>query len=80
MRDGDVIEVVGMEQELIGYGDTFLSSGITKVAVYDGDACIAALMKDMKCDADEAMEFFQFNVVGAFLGEGMPVFVFREED
>ena len=29
---------------------------------------------------EEAMEFFQFNVVGAFLGEGMPVFVFREEE
>jgi hypothetical protein len=80
MPKEDVITVDGMEQELIGYGDTFLSSGITKVAVYDGDACIAALMKEQKWDIDEAMEFFQFNVLGSFLGEGMPVFVFREEE
>ena len=28
-------------------------------------------------DADDAYEWFQFNVIGAYLGESTPMFLFR---
>jgi hypothetical protein len=32
-------------------------------------------MEDMDCSEEEAMEFFEFNVVGAWVGEHTPIFV-----
>ena len=36
-------------------------------------------MKDGMTD-EEAMEYFEFNVVGAWMGEGTPIFLYRGED
>tara|TARA_R110002020_G_scaffold243394_1_gene456878 strand:+ start:1002 stop:1220 length:219 start_codon:yes stop_codon:yes gene_type:complete len=59
----------GFEEAFIGIGIQFNK----EVAVYNRDKCIEILSKDMTFD--EAEEFFEFNVTGAYVGEETPVFV-----
>ena len=43
------------------------------VAVYSRQKCIEILMKDMS--EDDAHEYFEFNVTGAYVGESTPMFL-----
>ncbi|MDG1950300.1 MAG: hypothetical protein P8J32_05815 [bacterium] len=60
----------GFEGALVGH-----TQGPNIVAVYDYDLCIHILMDrdDMSCT--EAIEFMEFNFVGAYVGEKTPVFI-----
>lgn len=59
----------GFSEALIGMGNRFTYD----VAVYDYTKCIEILAREMP--EDEAVEYFEFNVVGAYMGEHTPVFV-----
>lgn len=61
----------GLEEAFIG---TTQRDGKT-VAVFCSALCIGALMKNLGCKWDEAEEFFDFNVVGAYVGPYTPIFV-----
>ena len=78
MTDG--IQKVGADDEfdgaILGLGRR---CGQPDLLVYDVDKCVAILMKDGMTD-EEAMEYFEFNVVGAWMGEGTPIFLYRGED
>jgi len=50
--------------------------GRPPVAAYDYDGCIKLLERD-SMSHDEAQEYFDFNVIGAWVGESTPVFVTR---
>jgi hypothetical protein len=60
----------GFEEAFIGIGQQFSRH----YAVYDRDICIKVLMKDGMSE-DEAEEYFEFNVTGAWVGHGTPIFV-----
>jgi hypothetical protein len=45
-------------------------------AVYSYDKCVEVLERDM--DYEDAVEYMEFNVTGAYVGEQTPVFT-REE-
>lgn len=84
----DVVYAEGWDHCLIGHGLTFTSKGIQQVAIYDRDlmashlckefinACIESGDHDLdECDHwGEADEFISFNIEGAYLQEGMPVY------
>jgi hypothetical protein len=40
----------------------------------DRDKCIEILVERDGMDHDEAEEFFEYNVIGAWMGEGTPCF------
>jgi len=61
----------GFEAALIGVGYQFN----TQLAVYDWDKCIAILMKRDHMSHEEASEFMDFNVTGAWVGKNTPVFI-----
>jgi len=61
----------GFEDALIGYGTRF-SYG---VAVYSRSKCLDILVERDGMDYEEAVEFFDFNVTGAYVGENTPVFL-----
>lgn len=46
-----------------------------EVAVYDSAKCIEVLAAQNDWDYEEAEEFFNFNTLGAYVGEETPVFV-----
>jgi len=62
----------GFEDAFIGY---FQRVGKPKVAVYDYDKCLRILMERDEMGVYEAEEYFQFNTVGAWVGEGTPAFM-----
>lgn len=51
----------------------------TFVAEYSVPLCIKAMMQDNEWDEEEAVEFFEFNTIGAWVGEGTPTFVQRRK-
>ena len=44
--------------------------------VYDSDMVIDTLMKNNDWDHEEAREWFDFNILGAYVGEGSPVYMY----
>ena len=70
-HDPDILLADGFEEALIGYGTRF-SYG---VAVYSTRNCLGILMERDGMTYEEAMEFFTFNVTGAYVGENTPVFL-----
>ena len=61
-----------------GFESAFLGVGFglnsTDIAVYDYDVCAEVLMVRDNMSVEEAYEFLDFNVVGAYVGEGTPLF------
>lgn len=45
------------------------------VAAYDSAKCILALQEQNAWDYDEAQEWFEFNVQGAYAGPNSPMFI-----
>lgn len=64
----------GFDEALIG---TARRTNGTLIAVYDREKCIEVLARDMSYD--EAEEYFEFNVEGAWLGDGTPIFIDTED-
>jgi len=61
----------GFEEALVGFGYRFSHP----VAIYDYNRCIEVLMNRDGMTDEEAIEFFDFNVSGAYVGESTPVFL-----
>jgi len=63
----------GFDDAIIGVGAVCSNP---EILVYDANKCIKILMKRDKMSYNEASEFFDFNVRGAYMGKGTPMFVF----
>ena len=61
----------GFEEALIGIGIQFNN----EVAVYDYEKCVKVLMERDKMELGEAIEYMDYNVLGAYVGENTPVFI-----
>jgi hypothetical protein len=59
----------GMENAIIGRVDRF---GMQPQILLDREKCIKILMKNMT--RDEAEEYFEYNVIGAWVGDNTPCF------
>lgn len=63
----------GYEKAFIG--TTISAFGRKQVALYDYDKCILILMNDNDWSEEEAIEWFNFNTIGSWVGEDTPIFV-----
>jgi hypothetical protein len=61
----------GFEDAFIGIGRQFNRS----IAVYDRQKCIDILINRDGMDFEQAEEYFQYNVQGAYVGEDTPIFM-----
>jgi hypothetical protein len=61
----------GFDEAIIGIGRQFNKN----LVIYDEDKCIQILMERDGMTDEEAIEFFEFNVVGAYVGEYTPIYV-----
>lgn len=59
-------------------GDDWPRKERRKVAVYSTSKCIAAIMLWLRCDYEDAVEWYSYNTSGAWLGEGTPTFRLEE--
>ena len=62
----------GFDEAIIGVAMQFN----TYCVAYDREKCIEILMEDM--NFDDAEEYFEFNVVGSYVGPNGPTFIIKE--
>ena len=61
----------GLDEAIIGVGQQFDKPDRL---IYDYDKCVDILMTDQGFTEEEAIEWMEFNVKGAYVGEGTPIF------
>jgi hypothetical protein len=67
--DSEILIADGFEEAFVGVAVQFDKP----LAIFDRQKCIEILMRDMS--EDEAYEYFEFNVSGAYVGENTPAFM-----
>jgi|TARA_R100000908_G_C3745462_1_gene140925 hypothetical protein len=68
-----MLKADGFDEALIGIGRRCSQED---VLVYDFDKAVKILVDRDKMAVDEAMEFLEYNTLGAWVGEETPLFVF----
>ena len=71
--DPNILIAVGFDDCVIGL--TFRDEEL--VALYSADAVIGKLAKDMPYD--DAVDYFEFNIECAYMGEKTPVFFYNHD-
>ncbi len=74
MKEEPVMQADGFDKAVIGITDGF---GGQLNLVYDIEKCLKILMSRDGMDREEALEFFTFNVSGAYVGKGTPIFMWK---
>ncbi len=74
-HDEGALFVPGFESALIGVAVQFAH----QVAVYDYDKCLDILIERDGMNVEDAIEYMEYNVVGAYAGKSTPVFLIRKE-
>ncbi len=62
----------GLDEAIIGTASAF---GHRSVVAYDVEKIMEILQKRDKMTYDEAREYYNFNIIGAYVGEATPIFV-----
>jgi len=62
----------GLDEAIIGQVSSF---GREDILLYSVKKIIDILVERDGMSPDEALEFYDFNIAGAYLGEGMPAFL-----
>jgi hypothetical protein len=75
LEDAGCLVADGLDEAVIGitYGPE------PQRAVYDIDQVIDILCRDEDMDRMDAIEHFEYNIAGSYVGEKTPVFVFCSE-
>ncbi|MEB3319807.1 MAG: hypothetical protein VKI63_02570 [Cyanobium sp.] len=71
--DDEVLFADGFEDAFLGISEP--QPGRPSVAVYSFLKCVDVLMERDGMSEPEAVEFMDFNVTGAWVGERTPIFV-----
>lgn len=66
---------IDFEDAIVGIAERI---GSDPLILLDKEKCIEILMENM--DREEAEEYFEFNILGSWVGEGTPVFLSKLED
>lgn len=72
----EILLADGFEDALIGYVEIFHKT----IATYDRAKCIDILIERDGMERDEAEEYFEFNVTGAYVGDNTPAFLTRFDE
>lgn len=67
----EVLFIDGFDTAIIGFVER---CGSSTVVLYDRDKCIEVLMERDGMDYDDAIQFFEFNIIGSFVGDFTPAF------
>ena len=72
----DALFADGLDDALVGVARR---CGQPTLAVYDYEKCVEVFMSREGMSYEDAIEWMEFNVVGAWLGEGTPIWLCRPE-
>ena len=79
--DSEILIADGFDEAIIGYVERFNGeNGHQTYALYDKAKVIDILKKDMS--EEEAIEYYAYNIIGAYMGEYTPAFatILSKED
>ena len=63
----------GFDKAIIGVSTSFNKMSVA----YDTNKCINILVRRDKMSREEAIEYFEYNVVGSYVGDHTPSFIER---
>ena len=72
-KQAHLLKVDGFDNCYLGIGETY---GEPPALIYDFNKIIEELQKD-GMSQEEAEEYFEFNILGSYIGEKMPIFLNR---
>jgi hypothetical protein len=72
MADERLVKANGLEDAIIGVGSRM---NMPDVLIYSYNKCVKIFMEREGWTHEEAIEWMDFNVVGAWVGETTPIFV-----
>ena len=72
--DEEILRIDGFDEACIGWTDTWSGNERPIRLVYDAVRIIEILMQQ-GMDESEALEYFDFNIAGAYLGSNTPVII-----
>jgi hypothetical protein len=67
-----LITADGYDEAFVGVADRF---GKEPVAVYSYEMCVQILMRDHEMSHEEALEYFEYNTIGAFIDDNQPIYI-----
>jgi hypothetical protein len=70
--DPELLVADGFDSAIIGIASR---CGSPDVVAYDYDKCITALIVEQGMDDIEAVEHFEYNVIGSYEGDRTPIFI-----
>ena len=73
--DEDLIKMDGYDDCLVGVVERF---GQDSYFIYDKELVLTKLQKDSNMSYEEALEYYEYNQLGAYVGERTPAFLIRD--
>jgi len=73
-----MLKIDDHDNAVIGPAMVWREHGLCDVLVYDGEVIRENLMQD-GMTAEEAREFIEYNIEGAYMGRGTPVIVWPDD-
>jgi len=67
-----MLKADGLDDAIIGVGHR---CGEPSIVVYDMEKAVQIVQKKMDCEIWEAIEYFNFNILGSYIGEYTPIFM-----
>jgi len=74
-----MLRIDGHDNAIIGPAMVWRENGLQDVLVYDGEQIRENLMRD-GMTAEEAREYIEYNIEGAYVGENTPVVVWPDDN
>ena len=69
----------GFDDAIVGPASIWRSNSMVSVLVYDAEVMRSILMNRDGMSAEDAREFIEFNIEGAYIGEDTPVLVWPDD-
>jgi hypothetical protein len=75
--DSEILKIDGFDEAAIGTACIWRDKTRVDVLVYDGSKIVDILMGRDGMEQFEAIEYIEFNIEGAYMGERTPVIVWK---
>jgi hypothetical protein len=72
-----MLKIDGHDNAVIGTATPWINGRWTEVLVYDGQAIVKNLVVRDDMTLDEAREYIEFNIEGAYVGDETPIIVWK---